>query len=324
MEYRSLGASGLKVSVLGLGTNAFGGRADKETSIRIIHQALDGGIHFLDTANIYTGGRSEEIIGEAIRGRRHEVILATKAGGRTGDGPLDAGSSRRHLQRELEQSLRRLGTDYIDLYQIHTFDPDTPLEETLRTLDDFVRSGKVRYIGASNYFAWELMKALGISERLNLTRFVSVQPSYSLADRTVEQELVPLCLDQGIGLIPYFPLAGGILTGKYTSPDVVPRGSRLDKEPRFANRLTPERLELGRQVARIANDLGVTPGVLSIAWLLQRPAVSTVIAGASRPEQVAENLKALEVKLDAATLAELDRISQPFVYGPPFATFRLK
>ncbi|MCL6516925.1 aldo/keto reductase [Alicyclobacillus sp.] len=324
MEYRALGNSGLRVSVIGLGTNAFGGRADKETSIRVIHRALDGGINFLDTANIYTGGRSEEIIGEAIRGRRHEVVLATKAGGRKGDGPMEAGSSRWHLQRELEGSLRRLGTDYIDLYQIHTFDPDTPLEETLRTLDDFVRAGKVRYIGASNYFAWELMKALGISERLNLTRFVSVQPSYSLADRTVEQELVPLCLDQGIGLIPYFPLAGGILTGKYGSNEAAPPGSRLEKEPRFANRLTPERLALGRRVAEIAADLGVKPGALSIAWLLQRPAVSTVIAGASRPEQVAENLEAVEIRLDEATRAELDGISGPFVYGRPFSTFRLR
>ncbi|MCL6547451.1 MAG: aldo/keto reductase [Alicyclobacillus sp.] len=323
MEYRALGRSGLRVPVLGLGTNAFGGRADRQTSIRIIHQALDLGIRFLDTANIYTGGRSEEIIGEAIAGRRQDVILATKAGGAKGEDPLERGSSRWHLQQELEQSLRRLRTDYVDLYQIHTFDPHTPLEETLQALDDFVRQGKVRYIGASNYAAWELMKALSISDRRNLARFVSVQPSYSLADRTVEQELVPLCLDQGVGLIPYYPLAGGILTGKYRTAETAPPGSRLEKEPRFANRLTAERLQLGREVARVAGDLGVSPGALSIAWLLARPAVSTVIAGASRPEQVVENAKALDVRLDDAALEALDRISAGFVYGPPFATFRL-
>ncbi|MCL6525132.1 MAG: aldo/keto reductase [Thermoflavifilum sp.] len=319
-----MGNSGLRVSVLGLGTYTFGGRTDRETSIRIIHTALDNGVNFLDTANIYASGLSEEIIGEAIAGVRHEVILATKAGGRKGKGAMEAGLSRLHLQRELDESLHRLRTDYIDLYQVHTFDPSTPLEETLLTLDGFVRSGKVRYIGASNYRAWELMKALCLCERLKLVRYVSVQSSYSLIDRTVEQALAPLCVDQGIGLIPYYPLAQGILTGKYISVDTVPPGSRLERDPLFANRLTPDRLELSRELTKIAGDIGTTPGALAIAWLLQRPAVSTVIAGASQPEQVVMNLRALDVTVDSTSLSKLDQISAPFIYGRPYATFRLK
>ncbi|ADG05032.1 aldo/keto reductase [Kyrpidia tusciae] len=323
MEYRRLGASGLEVSVVGLGTNAFGSRADRETSIRVIHAALDRGVNFIDTANIYSGSRSEEIIGEALQGRRDQVILATKAGLPCGSGPNDRGASRYHIRRELERSLRRLKTDYVDLYQIHTFDPYTPLEETLGTLDDLVRAGKIRYIGASNYAAWELMKALGVSDRLGLTRYVSIQPCYSLADRTVEIELVPLCLDQGIGIIPYFPLAGGILTGKYTSKDDAPKGSRADKDPNFAKRLDPARLELGRQVSRLAEERGLAAGALSLAWLLSRPAVSTVIVGATRVEQVEENLRAADVILDEDLAAELDRISEPFRRSEPFASYRL-
>lgn len=204
MEYRRLGNSGLRVSALGLGTNAFGKRADQAASTRILHAALDRGINFIDTANIYAGTESERIIGQALAGRRENAVLATKAGLPRHDGPHGRGSSRYHLQQELEHSLRRLQTDYVDLYQIHTFDPHTPLDETLRTLDDMITSGKVRYIGASNYTAWELMKALGISEMRGYAGYISTQTSYSLADRTPENELVPLCLDQGVGIIPYF------------------------------------------------------------------------------------------------------------------------
>ncbi|MED4959692.1 aldo/keto reductase, partial [Paenibacillus macerans] len=245
MKYRRLGTSGLEVSALGLGTNAFGKRADRETSIRLIHQALDSGINFIDTANIYAGSQSERIIGEALADRRQGVVLATKAGLVRGEGPNASGSSRLHLQQELEQSLKRLKTDYVDLYQIHTFDPHTPLEETLRTLDDMVRAGKVRYIGASNYAAWELMKAIGISESRGWTRYISTQVSYSLADRTPEQELIPMCADQGVGIIPYFPLAGGILSGKYHSVKEAPAGSRADTDPNFGRFLDEERIALG-------------------------------------------------------------------------------
>ncbi|WP_274654853.1 aldo/keto reductase [Paenibacillus humicola] len=317
MRYRNLGTSGLEVSVLGLGTNAFGGRADKETSIRVLHHAADSGITFIDTANIYTGTKSEEIIGEAFEGRRHEVLLATKVGIKRGEGPNTRGASRQHILKELEGSLRRLRTDYIDLYQIHAFDPKTPLEETLRALDDLITSGKVRYVGASNYAAWQLMKSLAISESQHLNKFVSVQPGYSLADRGVERELVPFCVDQGIGIIPYFPLAGGILTGKY-SGGAVPSGSQLDMNPNFSNRVNAARVELGDQVAKIAAELGTSATALSLAWLMHRPAVSTVIAGATRESQIDENLKAVDLELSEDVLSALDEASSSFVYSPPF------
>lgn len=305
MKYRRLGTSGLEVSALGLGTNAFGKRADRETSIRLIHQALDSGVNFIDTANIYAGSESEWIIGEALADRRQGVVLATKAGLVRGEGPNASGSSRLHLQQELEQSLKRLKTDYVDLYQIHTFDPYTPLEETLRTLDDMVRAGKVRYIGASNYAAWELMKAIGISESRGWTKYISTQVSYSLADRTPEQELVPMCTDQGVGIIPYFPLAGGILSGKYHSVKEAPAGSRADTDPNFGRFLDEERIALGQQVSRLAADRETSASALSLAWLMTRPAVSTVIVGATRPEQLEDNLRSVSVDLDPGSLRSL-------------------
>ncbi len=323
MNYRRLGNSGLKVSQLGLGTNAFGKRADQETSTRIIDHALDHGINFIDTANIYAGSESERIIGEALAGKRHNVVLATKAGLVNGQGPNERGSSRYHLQQELEDSLKRLKTDYVDLYQIHTFDPNTPLEETLRTLDDMVSSGKVRYIGASNYAAWEIMKALGISELRGYARYVSTQTSYSLADRTPELELVPLCLDQGVGIIPYFPLAGGILTGKYGQGASTPSGSRAETDPNFNRFLEDRNLKLGQQVSQLAAEHGHSPSALSLAWLMNRPAVSTVIVGATKTEQLDDNLKSLQIEIDEALGSSLDEISDGFVYAKPFATYRL-
>lgn len=323
MKYKRLGHSGLEVSALGLGTNSFGSRADAKTSEHIIHAALDSGINFLDTANIYSDTASESIIGQAIENRRDQVVLATKAGLPTGKGPNQQGSSRRHLELELENSLKRLRTDYVDLYQIHSFDPNTPLEETLRTLDDMVRAGKVRYIGASNYAGWELMKALGISDRLNLNRFISMQTSYSLADRTPEREVVPLCIDQGLGIIPYFPLAGGILTGKYTSTTDAPAGSRLDKNPSFAQRMSESSLALGRDVSRIAAEAGCSASSLSLAWLMEQPVVSSVIVGATRVEQVEDNLKSVELALQNSVMAQLDEASRSFRNGEPFGYFRL-
>lgn len=323
MQYRRLGNSGLKVSVLGLGTNAFGKRADKQASTRIIHQALDYGINFIDTANIYAGSESERIIGEALTGNRHNVVLTTKAGLIRGQGPNERGSSRFHLQQELDNSLMRLNTDYIDLYQIHTFDPHTPLEETLRTLDDMIRSGKVRYIGASNYAAWELMKAIGISERLGLNRYVSMQTSYSLADRTPELELVPLCQDQGVGIIPYYPLAGGILTGKYRVEDQKPAGSRADTDPNFYKFFNEERFALSEQVSELAADIGCSPSSLSLAWLMHQPCVSTVIVGATKVEQLEDNITSVNVELNEEQLNRLDEISRRYRYGEPFAVYRL-
>ncbi|WP_416293298.1 aldo/keto reductase [Paenibacillus illinoisensis] len=324
MEYRRLGSSGLRVSALGLGTNAFGKRADDAASTHIIHAALDQGINFIDTANIYAGTESERIIGQALQGRRENAVLATKAGLPRHDGPHGRGSSRYHLQQELEQSLRRLQTDYVDLYQIHTFDPHTPLEETLRTLDDMVSSGKVRYIGASNYAAWELMKALGISEMKGHVRYISTQTSYSLADRTPELELVPMCLDQGVGIIPYFPLAGGILTGKYNGQAGIPSGSRADTDPSFNRFLLEHNVRLGEQVSEKAAEYGCSPSVLSLAWLLARPAVSTVIVGATRTEQLEHNLASLSLELTPDIITELDQLSDSFRHGEPFASYRLE
>lgn len=323
MKYRRLGNSGLEVSAIGLGTNSFGKRADESTSIRIMEEALDNGINFIDTANIYAGTESERIIGQALAGKRQHVVLATKAGLVRGEGPNQRGSSRYHLQQELEGSLKRLNTDYIDLYQIHTFDPNTPLEETLRTLDDMVRVGKVRYIGASNYAAWELMKALGISELKGLNRFVSLQVSYSLADRTPELEMVPLCLDQGVGIIPYFPLAGGILSGKYSLSDKIPEHSRADKDPSFNRFINERTLTLADQVSKLAAEHGHTPSGLSLAWLMSQAVVSTVIVGATRPEQLRENLRSLEIELNTGLIEALGNLSQTSRYSEPFATYRL-
>lgn len=323
MKYRRLGKSGLEVSALGLGTNAFGKRANQDTSIKIIHHALDSGINFIDTANIYTDSESERIIGQALDGKRHNVVLATKAGLVKGKGPNASGSSRLHLQQELEGSLRRLNTDYIDLYQIHTFDPYTPIEETLRALDDMVSSGKVRYIGASNYVAWELMKALGISEYKGFARYISTQISYSLADRTPEHELVPMCVDQGVGIIPYFPLAGGILSGKYNVTDEAPLSSRANTDPSFSKFLDDRTITLGQNISKLAAERGFTSSAISLAWLMDRPAISTVIVGATRIEQLEDNLKSVYINLDSEITKELDEISNPFRYGKPFAFYRL-
>lgn len=311
MQYRNLGHSGLKVSVLGLGANAFGGRVDKTTSIRVLHHAVDQGITFIDTANIYTDTRSESIIGEAFEGRRHDVILATKVGMKRGEGPYDQGSSRLHVLREVEGSLRRLRTDYLDLYQIHRFDPNTPLEETLETLNDLVRAGKVRYIGASNYAAWQIMESLAISDRRGLARYISSQQGYSLADRTVERDLVPFCTAHSIGLIPYFPLAGGILSGKYTA-GAVPAGSRLESNPGFRERIDDARVALADQVTEIAKSLATSAAVLALAWLIHQPVVSTVIAGATRESQIDENVQAVDMKLSGEILELLDAASEPF------------
>lgn len=323
MNYKRLGNSGLQVSALGLGTNAFGKRADQQTSIQIVHAALDYGINFLDTANIYAGTESERIIGLALEGRRQEAVLATKAGLVKHEGPNGSGSSRRHLMQELEDSLRRLKTDYVDLYQIHTFDPYTPLEETLRTLDDMISSGKVRYIGASNYTAWQMMKAIGISEARNLAKYISIQCSYSLADRTPENELLSLCLDQGVGIIPYFPLAGGILTGKYNTTGSAPAGSRVDTDPNFKRFLNEDRIKLGEQVSQLAEEIGTSPTALSLAWLMNRPAVSTVIVGATRVQQLEQNLHSTSLTLSHEISGKLDEISDSFRLGEPFAYYRL-
>jgi aryl-alcohol dehydrogenase-like predicted oxidoreductase len=313
MIYRRLGRSGLNVSAYALGTNAFGGRADEETSIAVIHHALDHGVNLIDTANIYTDAKSERIIGKALRGRRDQAVVATKCALKVGDGPNDQGASRAHILREVDRSLSRLGTEYIDLYQIHTWDEHTPLEETLRALDDLVRAGKVRYIGCSNYAAWQLARALWISDRRGFARYESVQPAYSPADRRIETELVPCAVAEGVGLLVYFPLAGGVLTGKYKAGTPPPQGSRALTQPQFAKRLTDQNLKLAQDMAGLASEIGCTIAQLTLAWVMNRPGITSALVGATKVAQQDENLKAVDLKVPPEILDRVTELSAAFV-----------
>ncbi len=306
MDYRRLGASGLRVSVIGLGGNTFGRYTDAEGTARIVSAALEAGINFFDTANIYSGGVSEEHLGQALKGRRDQAIIATKAGMRMGPGPNESGSSRKHLISSVHASLRRLQTDYIDLLQIHEYDPETPLEETLGALNDLVHSGAVRYIGCSNYDAWRMTRALWISDQRGWAAFISNQPEYNLLTRDIERELVPACQELGVGIIPYSPLAGGLLTGKYIAGQPAPEGSRGYNNPRFAERLRPETLEKVARLDAWARERGHSVGELALAWLAARPAVSTVIAGVRNPDQVSANATAGSWVLSEQDLSDID------------------
>ncbi|HKW22518.1 MAG TPA: aldo/keto reductase [Ktedonobacterales bacterium] len=308
MEYRQLGASGLRVSVIGLGGNTFGRYADQQQTTAIVRQAIESGINIIDTADTYGHGVSEELLGNAIQGHRDDLVIATKVGMRMGDGPNEYGSSRRRIIAGCEASLRRLRIETIDLYQIHEFDPDTPLEETLGALDDLVRAGKVRYIGCSNYDGWRIVQALWISDRAHLNRFVSVQPEYNLLKREVEREIVPVCQEFGLGIIPYFPLDAGVLTGKYQPGKPAPEGTRGYDNPRFAPRLRQSTLEAVQRLDAWARESDHTVAELALAWLASRPAVSTIIAGTRRPEQVAANARAADWKLTPDDLAEVERL----------------
>lgn len=311
MHYRNAGASGLKVSAVGLGTNNFGGRTDEAQSTLVIDRALEAGVSTIDTADVYSQGRSEEIIGRALRGRRHQVEILTKVRHAMGPGPHDSGSGRRHIIQGCEDSLRRLQTEYIDLYQLHSWDGDTPIEETMRALDDLVRAGKVRYVGCSNFAAWQMTWGLWASDRHGYARFVTVQPHFNLFERSVESELVPACRSLGVGIIPYFPLAGGLLTGKYSSASAVPEGTRYHGSERWLKELTDPRLEAVVGLKSLAESHGRTVGQLAIAWLLAQPTVCTVIAGATRPEQVEENAEAAGWELDERLLAQIAGIAGP-------------
>ena len=306
MEYRRLGNSGLQVSVIGLGTNQFGQKVDADEVERIIHRALDMGVNFIDTADIYTGGRSEETIGRAIKGRREQVGLAAKVGMSVGDGPNERGASRQRIMNGVEASLRRLDTDYIDLYQIHRFDPHTPYEETMRALDDLVRTGKVRYIGASNYAAWQLCRANAVAEMQGGVPFVSIQPHYHMLERGIEQELVPYCQAFGIGIIPYFPLAGGFLTGKYQEGQAPPAGSRGETSPYVQQYFKPENFKKVAAWKAWAEARGRTMAELAVAWLLARPMVSSVITGVTSVEQLENNVKASDWVLTEADMEEIE------------------
>ena len=312
MNYKNLGKTGTKVSELCLGTMIFGQQVDEATAIKIINRAVDLGVNFIDTADVYTEGRSEEIVGKAIKGRRDDVVLATKVRGRTSQDPNGEGLSRKHIMRNLEASLTRLGTDYIDLYQVHRVDPTTPLKETIAALSDLVRSGKVRYVGCSNFPAWQLEKALRISEVQGSEAFATVQPRYNIIDRDVERELLPLCAEEGIGVIPYSPLAGGFLTGKYHADRPAPEGSRGQLRPAMVSRyLSPRNQAILQEVEKISSETKMTMGQVGLAWLMANPAVTAPIIGASKIEQLEENMGVLGHSLPADAIARISAASKP-------------
>jgi aryl-alcohol dehydrogenase-like predicted oxidoreductase len=309
MEYRNLGRSGLKVSNLCLGGNNWGGATPEEDAIRIIHRALDAGINFLDTAITYTGGRSEEVIGKALRGRRDGVLIATKGHGAIGQGPNDRGNSRHYILRAVEISLRRLETDYIDLYYMHSPDPSTPIEETLRTLNDLVAQGKIRYLACSNYPAWQMCEALHVGQRYGWETFVCDQPPYSLFNREIEREVIPFCQRYGVALATYSPLASGWLSGKYRPGEPIPEGTRgarshWDLESPASKR----RFEVLGALERLARERGVPVSHVAIAWLTGNPAITSPILGARTMEQFEENLAAASLQLTAEERAVIDAL----------------
>jgi aryl-alcohol dehydrogenase-like predicted oxidoreductase len=325
MEYRSLGRSGLRISVLTMGTMTFGGlgnfknvgTTDVAQARRQVDMCLEAGVNLIDTADVYSGGRAEEILGEVLTGRRDEVLVATKVRMSMGSGPNDAGLSRQHIISGCEASLRRLGTDHIDLYQVHEWDGQTPLEETLRALDLLVSSGKVRYIGASNYAAWQLMKALGTAERLGLPQFVSQQIYYSLQAREAEYELIPLAIDQGLGVLVWSPLAGGLVSGKYRRDHEAPAGSRQltdwGEPPVYDQEGLYDIVEV---LVSIGEQRSVSAAQVALAYLLGKPAVTSLVIGARTDDQLASNLAAASITLTEAERAQLDKASAPPLIYP--------
>lgn len=313
MEFRSLGRSGVMVSPLCLGAMNFGGPTNEADSFEILDAALEGGINFIDTANVYNGGESERIVGRFLKenGRRDEVVLATKVFSRVGEGPNDGGGSRYHILKACEDSLRRLQTDHIDLYQLHRPSLTIPPDETLRALDDLVRAGKVRYTGCSTFPAWMVMEALATSERHNLARFISEQPPYNLLDRRVENELVPLCQRYGMAILPWSPLAGGVLAGRYTVGAPAPAGSRAARWDFFGKRVTRKGLEVTEAVAKMAQERGMTLSQLSLLWLKDQPGVTAPIIGPRTLEHLEDALPLLEKKLEEADRPLFDALVHP-------------
>ena len=296
------------MSVIGLGTNQFGGKVDQAGVNEIIDGALDLGINFIDTADVYQQGRSEAALGVALKGKWEKVVLATKAFFPTGDGPNDKGVSRYHLVNAVEASLRRLHSDHIDLYQMHRWDDGTPIEETLRALDDLVRSGKVRYIGASNYMAWQLARANMLAEFNHWTPFVSIQNHYHMFEREQEREMIPFCNAHNIGILPFFPLAGGFLTGKYKRGEGAPAGSRGESSPYVQAYMTDANFDKLEALESWSTARGHTLGELAHAWLLAQPQVSSVISGATKLAHVQSNVKGADWALSAEELSEVNAI----------------
>jgi 1-deoxyxylulose-5-phosphate synthase len=326
MRHVRLGKTGLKVSQLCLGTMTFGLQCDEPTSVAILDRAAAGGITFLDTSDVYpnggnlgTVGRTEEIVGRWLEGRRHDFILATKCFGAMSARPWDQGLSRKHILDAIEGSLRRLGTEYVDLYQLHHPDPTTPIDESLRALDDIVRAGKARYVGCSNYFAYQIARALGRSELLGVARFDSVQPRYNLLFRQVERELFPLCAEEGLGVIPYNPIAGGLLSGKHR-PDAGPLPGTRFTHPtagaRYRERYWQEReLETVEALRPLAAEAGMSMTQMAVAWVLENPVVTAPIIGASRPAQLDDSLAAADKGLDRGLKTRLDELTLEYRLG---------
>jgi len=308
MEYRKLGKAGVKVSAIGIGCNQFGGVVNQEGTKAIVNRALDLGINFFDTADVYSKGVSEEYVGTALAGQWDKVVIATKGRHPMGDGPNDQGTSRYHVLNAVEASLRRLKTDHIDLYQIHTWYEAVPIEETLRALDDLVRAGKVRYIGASNFAAWQLCRSNDLAEMRGWEQFVTIQPHYHMLEREIERELVPYCAWANIGILPYFPLAGGFLTGKYKRGEPIPAGSRAERSPYVQKYLTDANFDKLDKLRAFTDSRGRTLHDLAFAWLLNNKLVSSVIAGATNPEQVAANAATVGWTLASEELTELKEL----------------
>ena len=313
MNYRLFGRTGVRVSPLCLGAMNFGGVTNEADSIRIVHAALDAGINFVDTANVYNAGQSEVVVGKALEGKRDQVFLATKVHGRMGEGPNDEGNSRLHILKACEDSLRRLNTDTIDLYQIHRPNPEIPIDETLGALTDLVRAGKVRYVGCSTHPAWMVMEALGVSERRGFARYVSEQPPYNLFDRRIENELVPLALRYDLALIPWAPIAQGLLAGRYASVTDYPDDSRAARlrGSIYAERITPRGIEAGQKFTAIARDHGKTPGQLALCWCKDQPGITAPIVGPRTLEQLQELLPVLDMTLSEAERAACDALNPP-------------
>ncbi|MEU2123250.1 aldo/keto reductase [Nocardia niwae] len=329
MEYRRLGASGLHVPALSFGAGTFGGRGelfgawgdtDADQARRLVDISLDAGVSMFDTADVYSDGASEEVLGAAVKGRRDRVLLSTKATLPTGPGPAAAGSGRARLIGAVEASLRRLGTDYIDLFQLHAFDAGTPVEEVVAALDDLVRAGKIRYVGASNFAGWQLMKSLAAADRTGLTRYVAHQVYYSLVGRDYEWELMPLGRDQGVGAVVWSPLGWGRLTGKIRRGQSLPEGSRLHRTAEAGPPVDDDKLyDVVDVLDELAAETGKTVPQIALNWLLRRPTVATVIVGARNEEQLRQNLGAIGWELDADQVARLDKASAttpPYPYYP--------
>jgi aryl-alcohol dehydrogenase-like predicted oxidoreductase len=311
MNYKNLGKSGLKVSSICLGSNNFGGQVNEEDSIKIIRKAVDLGINIIDTSNGYTDGRSEEIIGKAVQCFRDEVILATKVGWEREQTPNKFGLSRKNIRRQFKQSLKKLKTDFIDLYYLHKIDPNTPLEESLRTLNDLVREGSVNYIACSNFAAWQIAKANEICEKNDLEKFIAVEPQYNLLKREIEVELLPYCQNEGLGVLTYSPLMSGILTGKYKKNEPIPKGSRIEYSQYYRDFFKREdAFSILEKIENIAKEVDIPMGKLAIAWIMKNPAITAPIIGASKVEQVEENCRLTEINLSDEIYAKLNEVTK--------------